>query len=179
VASSTTPGIPKNSCSTPSIFTAVMAAPSNRAEQRANATRFLRSYPAALKGCAENARTLSEPIQLGRKTAWFLKTLPNHRFLPSGRKSGPKTNTMPVRRAVGAGRAFETYFEYNSTMSCSLIGRVWHLIALRIATTWLELFALLCEPGHRVLLCATYAASSTMGSGAFFLDGTSSPTLNG
>jgi len=66
-----------------------MAAPSIELSS-ADATRSYGRTPAALKGCAETARILSERFQLGRKTLWFLKTF-HIVFLPSGRKSGPKT----------------------------------------------------------------------------------------
>ena len=59
VASSTTPGIGENSCSTPSIFTAVMAAPSiELSSARRSALPTVVPQPRS-NGCAENFPYLS------------------------------------------------------------------------------------------------------------------------
>ena len=59
VASSTTPGIGENSCSTPSIFTAVMAAPSIELS-RARRSELPTVVPQPRSnGCAENFPYLS------------------------------------------------------------------------------------------------------------------------
>ena len=133
VASSTTPGIDENSCSTPSIFTAVMAAPSMELEQRAAQRVSYRRAPAAFKRLrGKRAVLLGERFQLGRKPLWFLKTLP-HR-VPSfrGRHNRPQNSNQLT--AVAEPEA-QSYFEYNSTMSCSLMGGVCTSSRFGMATT--------------------------------------------
>src|SRR5271156_2535747 len=84
VASSTTPGIDENSCRTPSIFTAVMAAPSI---ELSNARR--RAFPTVVpqprsKGCAEKRPyfSVSDSSSDARRFGFWK---PFHiLFLPSG-----------------------------------------------------------------------------------------------
>src|ERR1700674_953980 len=157
----------------------------DRAEQRATQRVSYGRTPASLKRLRGKPPVLlSERFQLGRKTLWFLKTLP-HRVpsfwgpieaAPNARnlrsESDRKDLTGPPERRGG-------YFEYNSTMSCSLIGGVCTSSRFGIATT----LALNCSrscssQGTAFWLCATLRASSTMVFWCIFsLMATSSPTL--
>src|ERR1700674_1922094 len=157
----------------------------DRTEQRATQRVSYGRTPASLKRLRGKPPVLlSERFQLGRKTLWFLKTLP-HRVpsfwgpieaAPNARnlrsESDRKDLTGPPERRGG-------YFEYNSTMSCSLIGGVCTSSRFGIATT----LALNCSrscssQGTAFWLCATLRASSTMAFWCIFsLMATSSPTL--
>ena len=82
VASSTTPGIDWNSCSTPSIFTAVIAAPSMEdSSTRRSALPMVVPNPRS-NGCAEEAAVLvGQRFGVGCQTLGLLKTSPKNHFL--------------------------------------------------------------------------------------------------
>src|SRR6266436_4421990 len=153
----------------------------NRTEQRPTQRVSYGRAPAAFKRLRGKSPVfLGERFQLGCKTLRLLKTLP-HR-VPSFRPESPgqKQTHCPVRRARWRWpRLCEPYFEYSSTMSCSLIGGVCTSSRFGRATT----LALNCSrscssQGTALWLCATLRASSTMAFWCFFsLLATSSPTL--
>ncbi len=91
VASSTTPGIGENSCNTPSIFTAVIAAPSielNKA--RRNEFPTVVPHPRS-NGCAENFPYLSVSVS-GSAANLFGFWKPFHIFASSWPANGEPTN---------------------------------------------------------------------------------------
>src|SRR6266849_4116410 len=151
------------------------------AEQRATQRISYGRAPAALKRLRGKPPVLlGERFQLGCKTLRLLKTLP-HR-VPSFWPECPdlKPNTMPGSRARWRWpRRCETYFEYSSTMSCSLLGGVCTSSRFGIATTLALNCSRVCSSqGTAFWLCATLRASSTMAFWCIFsLMATSSPTL--
>ena len=83
VASSTTPGIGENSCSTPSILTAVIAAPSIEREQHAPQRVADGGAEAALERLrVEPAEPVGERLALELEPLRALKTFPEHRVCP-------------------------------------------------------------------------------------------------
>src|SRR6266436_4633633 len=153
----------------------------NRAEQRAAQRVSYGRTPAALKRLRGKPPVLlSERFQLGCKTLRLLKTLP-HR-VPSFRPEYPGQLQIPCpdRRARWRWpRLNETYFEYSSTMSCSLIGGVCTSSRFGRATTLALNCSRSCSShGTALWLCATLRASITMAFWCIFsLMAISSPTL--
>src|SRR5882672_8645662 len=126
----------------------------DRAEQRATQRVSYGRTPAALKRlCGKPPVLLSERFQLGRKTLWFLKTLP-HR-VPSFRPESPglKPNTMPgAPGSLALAALLRILLRVQLDDELLVDRRRLHVIALRHShDLGLELFALLFEPGHRVL----------------------------
>ena len=98
VASSTTPGIGLNSCATPSMRTAVMAAPSiELSSTRRRPLPMVVPKPRSKRLRRELAKPLGERFGIGDQSLRFLKAF-EHSCTP--------------RVSFG-------YFEYNSTISCS------------------------------------------------------------
>jgi len=157
------PGIEENSCSTPSIFTAVMAAPSIELEQRRDATRSYGRTPPRSKRLRGKRPyfSVSDSSSDARRFG-FLKPLP-HRVLPSAESPGLKPNTMPVRRLVGLAALFENLTSIQLDDELLVDRRRLHVIALRIATTLALNCSRCCSSqGTAFWLCATLRASSTM-----------------
>ena len=79
VASSTTPGIGENSCSTPSIFTAVMAAPSiDESSTRRKRVADGRAEAALERLRVEPAESIGERLAFELEALGSLKTFPEH-----------------------------------------------------------------------------------------------------
>src|SRR5258707_4263857 len=150
------------------------------AEERATQCVSNRGAPTALKRLGrKTAIPFGQRFELRRETFRFLKSLP-HRvpsFWPD--TIGPNT-LMPLCGGRSKDRPLHgSYFEYSSTISCSLIGGVCMSSRLGRATTLdLNCSRSCSSHGTEFWLCATLRASSTM---AFWcilsLIATSSPTL--
>src|SRR5260370_13644960 len=147
----------ENSCSTPSILTAVMAAPSiELSKARRKELPTVVPQPRS-KGCAENFPYLSvRDSSSAASRLGFLK--PFHIVsLPSPRQAAAEN------RFSGAPRGRGAYFEYSSTISCSVIGGVVTSSRLgRAATRALKCSRSISSHGTVFWLCATLRASSTM-----------------
>src|SRR6267154_548990 len=139
----------------------------NRTEQRAPQRVPYCGAPAALKWLRGKPPVLfGQRLQLGRQTLWLLKTLP-HRvpsfWLPNfiGRPNpiaSPRTGRAKARPIQGTG-----YFEYNSTINCSLNAGVCTSSRLGMATTLaFSSSRLISSHGTVFWLCATLRASITM-----------------
>src|SRR6266436_3437092 len=149
VASSTTPGIEENSCRTPSIFTAVMAAPSmelSKARRRALPTVV--PQPRS-NGCAEKRPyfSVSDSSSDARRFGFWK---PFHIvFLPSGPKSAP------ILKTVDPSQSRSELLRVQLDDELLVDWRRLHVIALGHGHDFgLELLAFLFEPGHGALaLC--------------------------
>src|SRR5271157_1071132 len=100
VASSTTPGMGENSCRTPSIFTAVIAAPSiELSRARRNAFPTVVPQPRS-NGCAENFPYLSVNVS-GSAASRFGFWKPFHIFvLPPGPRTAGQTTLQHKKNVV-------------------------------------------------------------------------------